>query len=145
VLVDQVTKWLVICNLPVDSVHVVIDGFFSLVNWRNTGAAWGMLQGWNIVLILLSLATFVGLFVFRNTFQLHRPICRIALGLIMGGILGNLIDRVRFGYVVDFLLFYIRDYPWPAFNVADSGICVGVGLYIIGSWRQEKKDNVKPA
>jgi signal peptidase II len=83
----------------------------------------------------VSLLTILGLYLFRRSFQLQRRANRVALGLIAGGIAGNLIDRVRLGCVVDFLDFYVGRHHWPAFNIADSAICIGVALYIISSWR----------
>lgn len=136
---DQWTKWLVVRFIPFEDSRVVIDGFFELVHWHNTGAAWGIFQDFNTLLALISLLTVLGLYLFRHSFQLHRPSCRVALGLIAGGIIGNLIDRIRLGAVIDFLHFYVGKYHWPAFNVADSAICIGVGLYIIASWRSEPK------
>ncbi|HTS19359.1 MAG TPA: signal peptidase II [Verrucomicrobiae bacterium] len=131
---DQFTKWLVQRSIGPADTRVVIDGFFSLVNWRNTGAAWGMFQHYNLLLIAVSVSTMLALWWFRRSFPLRRPGARLALGLIAGGIFGNLIDRIRLGSVIDFLNFSIGSYHWPAFNVADSAICIGVGLYILLSW-----------
>ena len=142
---DQFTKWLVVRCIGPEESRVVIAGFFDLVNWPNTGAAWSMLQDYNVVLIAVSLLAILALYLFRHTFQLQRPGPRIALGLITGGIIGNLIDRVRVGHVTDFLFFYIGRYHWPAFNLADSAICVGVGLYIILSWRSDRETKPNPA
>jgi signal peptidase II len=136
---DQLTKWLVVRCIGPEESRVVIPGFFNLVNWHNTGAAWGILQDYNLVLTVISALTVLALYFFRHTFQLHRPGARVALGLITGGIIGNLIDRVRVQHVIDFLYFYIGRYHWPAFNVADSAICVGVSLYIIVTWRSERQ------
>ncbi len=133
---DQFTKWVVVRFISPEETRVVIAGFFSLVNWRNTGAAWGIFQHYNLLLTVVSLLTVLVLWLFRHSFSLGRPGPRLALGLIAGGIVGNLIDRVRVGSVIDFLYFSIGRYHWPAFNVADSSICVGVGLYIILSWRE---------
>ena len=135
VALDQLSKWLVVCSIRPEETRVVISGFFSLVNWRNTGAAWGIFRDYNFVLTAISLLTVLALYLFRHSFQLSRPGPRLALGLIAGGIIGNLIDRVHIGSVIDFLSFYVGEYHWPAFNVADSAICVGVGLYILLSWR----------
>jgi signal peptidase II len=134
---DQLSKWLIVRSLTEDESRVVINGFFSLVNWPNTGTAWSILQNCNPVLVVVSLLALLGMFFFRRSFPLNRPGWRIALGLIMGGIVGNLIDRVRVHHVTDFLFFYVGRYKWPAFNVADSAICCGVGLYIILSWRND--------
>lgn len=136
---DQATKLLVVRYLGEAEARVVIPEFFNLVHWRNTGAAWGMLQGWNWVLAGISILTVLALYLFRHTLQLEKPAARVALGLITGGIIGNFIDRVRVGSVIDFLDFHIAGRHWPAFNVADSAICCGVALYILVTWRSEPK------
>ena len=118
---------------PIESL-VVIDGFFNIVNWRNTGAAWGIFQDRNFLLALVSLATVLVLYLLRHSFQLDRKACRIALGLIGGGIIGNLVDRLRVGSVIDFLDFHINGYHWPAFNVADAAITVGVVALLLDAF-----------
>jgi signal peptidase II len=134
-VLDQFTKWWVVHSIRPDESRVVIPGFFTLVNWPNTGAAWGIFQDSNLVLTVVSVLAILALFLFRRAFQLQRPSLRVVLGLISGGIIGNLIDRLHVHHVIDFLFFYVGQYHWPAFNVADSAICIGVGLYIILSWR----------
>lgn len=146
VLFDQITKWLVVRAIAVDQPTVVIDGFFQLVNWRNTGAAWGMLQGYNGVLALVSVVTVVALILFRRSLGVGQSgLCAATIALIIGGIIGNLIDRVRVGSVIDFLDFYIGDHHWPAFNVADSAICIGVALYVIASWQHDTNKSAPSA
>jgi signal peptidase II len=135
---DQCTKWLMMRWLEQERSRIVIQGFFNLVRWTNTGAAWGILQDRNFVLTMISVMTILGLYLFRHSFQFNRQLGRVALGLIAGGIVGNLIDRVRLGHVVDFLDFHLGAHHWPAFNVADAAICVGVALYILDSWRAEQ-------
>jgi len=135
---DQLTKWWVVRSIRPEESRVVIAGFFSLVNWRNTGAAWGMFRNHNLVFTVILLLALAALYFLRHSFQLNHPGARVSLGLIAGGIIGNLIDRARIGSVIDFLLFYVDRYRWPAFNVADSAICIGVGLYIIVSWRGDR-------
>lgn len=133
--VDQATKFLIERTLaPLES-RVVIPGCFNLVNWRNTGAAWGMFQDSNLVLTIVGVLCILGLIAFRRSLLLTHRASALALGLILGGIVGNTIDRLRVGAVIDFLDFYVGVRHWPAFNVADSGICVGVALYLIVSWR----------
>jgi signal peptidase II len=136
---DQLTKWLVIRCLEQNESRIVIGGFFNLVRWTNTGAAWGILQDRNLVLTVISVVTILTLYLFRHSFQFNRALGRVALSLIVGGIVGNLIDRVRLGHVVDFLDFHVGRHHWPAFNVADAAICVGVALYILDSWRAEQE------
>jgi signal peptidase II len=132
-ILDQLTKFWALHRLPSGIPVAVIDGFFSLTLIENRGLAFGMLAGipagWRWVVALLSIGALavlaiVGLRMLPGGGRLTP----LALGLIFGGAVGNLIDRGRFGAVVDFLDFYWRGYHWPAFNVADSAITVGVAL-----------------
>jgi signal peptidase II len=141
-VVDQVTKLVVLRTLDFHGERIVIDGFFRFVHWGNTGAAWSMFRGNNAVLALTALAALIILFLSRHHFDLHTPGGQIALGLIFGGILGNLLDRIRVGHVIDFLRFYLirrngEEVGFPAFNIADSAICIGVGLLFILSFQGE--------
>jgi len=136
---DQLTKYWAVTRLkPVGSVAVV-PGFFSLTYVENQGAAWGMLAGRHLFLIGFSLLTLAFLFWRRR--QLFDPLWggRLTLTLLMGGILGNLIDRIRLNYVVDFLDFFWGHHHFPAFNVADSAICCGVFLFILTQWIHDRK------
>ena len=130
-ILDQATKSFAQGRLARRADIPLIPGFFDLTYVENTGAAWGMLQGQSLLLVGMSVVMVTILIVCRKHFVDARPITHISTGLIIGGIVGNLIDRVRLGYVIDFLDFYWRDYSFPAFNVADSAICVGVGIYIL--------------
>jgi signal peptidase II len=134
VILDQVTKHLITLRFYLGESIPVVPGFFDLAYVRNTGAAWGMLGGFNGLLVALSLAVLVVLIFFRRSFLTDSLIHRLALGLMLGGIVGNLLDRVRLQYVVDFLDFHWQMHHFPAFNVADSAICVGVGLYMISAF-----------
>jgi signal peptidase II len=144
-LADQLTKWLVLRWVHPEYPVAVVDGFFRLINWQNTGAAWGLFQDSNVVLAVISVLTVIALYLFRHSFQIHLVGSQIALGLIAGGIVGNVIDRFWHGHVVDFLDFYIDGHHWPAFNVADSAICCGVGLYLIVSFLAERRAPVQSA
>ena len=141
---DQITKLVVLKFLEYGEERPVLDGFFRLVHWGNTGAAWSMFRGNNAVLAAVALLALLILFFTRHQFDSHRLGGQVSLGLIFGGILGNLLDRLRIGHVVDFLYFYLvrrdgREAGFPAFNVADSAICIGVGLLFILSWQHEPK------
>jgi len=133
-LLDQATKWLIRQHFTPGEVTPMIPGFFDLAYIRNTGAAWGMLGGLNGWLAGLSIVMLVLVVVFRRSFLSDVPIHRIALGCMIAGIAGNLMDRLRLNYVVDFLYFHWGPHYFPAFNVADSAICIGVGLYIVSSF-----------
>lgn len=134
VWIDQLTKlWVRASFVYGGEPHVVIPGFFNLVYVRNEGAAWGMLGGQMPILIILSIVVLILLAVYRRKVLNPTLDHRIALGLMVGGICGNLIDRVRVSWVTDFLDFHIGTHHFPSFNVADSAICVAVGLYMLSS------------
>jgi len=135
VLFDQWTKFLVTKHLVYQQdVIEIIPDFFRLVHIRNTGAAFGMLSKHTFVLSFVSLFMLILIVIFRREFNEDRLIHRIAFGLLIGGIIGNLIDRFKMSYVVDFLDVYIGRSHWPAFNIADSCICIAVTIYIITSF-----------
>ena len=143
-VIDQLTKLVVLRVLDFADHHVVIDGFFKFVHWGNTGAAWSLFYGNNGLLALISLGALLVLFLTRHRFDTQVWAGQVAFGLIFGGILGNLTDRLRIGHVVDFIRFYLQqrgggEVGFPAFNVADSAICIGVGLLFLVSWRAENE------
>ncbi|MBA3004418.1 MAG: signal peptidase II [Desulfurivibrio sp.] len=138
VVFDQLTKGLVMAYFGLYELKPLIPGLFNLTYLTNTGAAFGMLAGaqsvWRQVFFVgVAVVAIVVLFFSYRQFRSQGRIFAHAIGLIAGGAVGNLIDRLRFGAVVDFLDFYIGTHHWPAFNVADSAITIGVGLFILGS------------
>ena len=142
---DQFTKWLVQQRIsPGDEINI-IPGFFNLAHRANTGAAWSLFTGNNFLLAVIALAALVVLYLSRRQFSAHRILGQIAFGLIFGGIIGNLTDRLLPARraVVDFLHFYMARrgtaevWDFPAFNVADSAICTGVVLIFLINWRNE--------
>ena len=145
VLLDQLTKTLVLNTMVFGrDERVIVDGFFKFVHWGNTGAAWSMFHGNNEFLAIVSLIALLVLFLYRRHFDTRTTLGQISLGLIFGGIVGNLIDRLFRGHVIDFIYFYLqqrggREVGFPAFNIADMAICTGVGLLFILSWRQESQ------
>jgi signal peptidase II len=147
---DQATKILVSRQLEFLGERVLLDGFFKLVHWGNTGAAWSLFHGSNLPLALFSGIALLALFIFRRHFGTETRTGQIAVGLLFGGIIGNLIDRLRVDHVIDFFRFYVRlresglEAGFPAFNLADSAICIGVGLLLLLSWREGRAEK-KPA
>jgi signal peptidase II len=137
---DQLTKQAVRANFVYGESSPVIEGFFNLVYVRNDGAAWNILSGHGIVLILISMAVLVLLVVYRRSFLQEQLSHHILLGLMIGGIAGNLVDRIRFGWVTDFLDFQFGSYHYPSFNVADSAICIAVSLYVLTNLFQKKEE-----
>ena len=143
---DQLTKWWVVAHMvPYDDPRPVIENFFYLCHWQNTGAAFSVGTGNNWFFVVLSAVTLAGLLVFYARGVFKDLLSRIGVALLVAGILGNLTDRLRFQHVVDFLLFdlHVRfANPWPAFNVADSCIFVATACFIIASLRESRKPPV---
>lgn len=129
---DQLTKLMVIRNIPLQDAIVVIPGFFAVTHVYNTGAAFSMMHDSNGFFTILSLAVLVGLIVLRRHFAGYLMLSGWAL--LISGILGNVTDRILRGHVVDFLDFQFGNYHWPAFNVADSCICIAAGLFLISGF-----------
>lgn len=150
--VDQFTKWLVLHTTYEGDEIVVIPGFFNLAHRANTGAAWSLFTGNNSILAVIALVALVALFLARNHFHARTLAGQFALGLIFGGIIGNLTDRLLPGRqaVVDFLHFYLQrrgssvPLDFPAFNVADSAICTGVALIFLINWKTESAPSPSP-
>lgn len=140
---DVLTKAWVLHSIPYGSYNppwkTLIPGFLHLVHIGNSGAAFGMLQGFSWLLAALAIVALVAIYLFRRDLELHRRGIQIIFGLIIGGILGNFIDRVVHGEVIDFIDVHLPfALPWigsrfPSFNIADSGITCGVGAYLLYS------------
>jgi signal peptidase II len=133
-VLDQATKWLALASLdPYEP--MVVTPFFNLVLVWNRGVSFGMLSGdpawgpWYLTGMSAAIGAFLIVWLYRES----RMVTRVALWLVLAGAVGNIIDRLRFGAVVDFLDFHAFGYHWPAFNVADSAIVVGAGLILLDS------------
>ena len=145
---DQLTKLAVLHLLGPLEERVVVEGFFKFVHWQNTGAAFSMFHQKNSILAGISGVAVIALWIFRRHFEAQRLVGQIALGLLFGGIVGNLLDRLLPSrqHVIDFLRFYLEprgggEIGFPAFNVADTAICTGVGLLILLSWKSNAQQN----
>lgn len=141
VALDLYTKHLV-QNAFVFGEHLTMTSFFDLVRYHNTGAAFSFLadaggwQKWFFTAITAIAVIVITYLIIKNPQQ--KLFC-MGLALVLGGAIGNLYDRLTLGYVVDFLYFHINALYWPAFNVADSAICIGVGLLLLDSFKKENK------
>jgi signal peptidase II len=157
-LLDRITKYWVLHSIDPDQPRPVIDGFFHLVNITNTGAAFGSFKNNNAFFIAISCVALLFALVLLLGRHEHGAADRpkslwwtrnfwrdLSLALLLAGVLGNLTDRLLYGHVIDFLLFDFGSHvpsflhPWPAFNVADSCICIAVLFFIVHSFRQEKR------
>jgi len=136
---DQITKRWIVANFESYSAIQVIPGWFNVVYVVNTGAAFGSFKDSNPFFIGISVVTLLALLVFQWRGAFRDGWTKTGVALLIAGILGNLTDRFLYGHVVDFLDFHMGEHHWPSFNVADSCICVAVGLFLIGSIVEEKR------
>ena len=150
IVLDIWTKWLVLAKIGLHDTVDVIPNFFQLVHVRNTGAAFGI--GANaaskLVPLLLNIgaiAVFGVVVVYALRSAVTDRVLQTGLHLILGGAIGNLLDRFRFGYVVDFLDVYVGSHHWPAFNVADSAICIGIGLLFLDMRKKPESETTETA
>ena len=132
-LLDRWTKSLIQARFELNDTVSVIDGFFNITYVRNTGVAFGILDAASLplksaALAILTIAAIAGVIVYSWRTPVNQKMLQVGLSLILAGALGNLYDRINYGYVIDFLEIYFRNYHWPAFNVADSAISTGVVL-----------------
>ena len=133
VVIDQLTKYVVLNYVLSEYVAIVLTPFFAVVRAWNTGVSFSMFNNWGIngVYILSGVALIIVTVLLIWLKNEHNKVIQLALGFIIGGALGNVIDRIRLGAVFDFLDFYVGEYHWPAFNMADSFICVGAFIIVI--------------
>ena len=136
--VDQATKWLIVKKMELGQSISVIDQVFYITSHRNRGAAFGILQDQRYFFIIITIIV-VGAVIYYLQKHAHDTLLKTALALVLGGAVGNFIDRLLHGEVVDFLDVKIGSYDFPIFNVADSALVIGVGLIFIQSFMESKK------
>jgi signal peptidase II len=149
VVCDQLTKLWILQNFALYDSTVIIPGLFNLTFLRNTGAAFGMFAGHpalfrQLFFITMAVVALVVIILMQRKLGSQNSWYTISLAFISGGAVGNLIDRIAYGSVIDFLDVYIGSHHWPAFNIADSGITVGVCIFLITQFledRQERRKN----
>ena len=139
-LLDVISKWIIRENIRQGDGYAVIPGFFNIRHDRNTGAAFGILSDQRTFLILITVAALIFIFWYSFRFQNSRWM-QCALGFLLGGAIGNFIDRIFLGSVVDFLQFGIESKRlfWPTFNVADVSVCIGAGMLIVFLFKVQNK------
>ena len=147
-LLDQWTKSLVVQRLPLYQRVEVIQGFFNLTHVRNTGGAFGIFGGekggvGSVLFVVVSMVAIGAIIFLFIRIREGEKTLALSFSLVLSGAIGNLIDRLRYGEVVDFLDFHLSTYHWPAFNVADSAICIGIGLMALELLRREGKKSAK--
>ncbi|MBI4177879.1 signal peptidase II [bacterium] len=142
-VLDQATKWLIRANFHPYETRQILGDVFHLTFYQNTGMAFGLLEGYSGVIAVFSVFAIGFLIYFSRRFRKEKIILA-SLGLVIGGALGNLVDRIVLTGVVDFLDFGFGKYRWPAFNVADICISVGIGLLVLYSARPPEPGDDRP-
>jgi len=132
IIIDQFTKLLIIKKFNINETLPIINNIFHLTYIQNTGAGFGILKGFNILLILISIVVVIIIIYYIKNIKENEKILQILLAFVLAGTIGNLIDRIRLNYVIDFLDFRI----WPVFNIADSFITIGIIGLIIYFWKK---------
>jgi signal peptidase II len=140
-LLDQLTKWLISTRIPLHGSVVVIKGFINLVHIRNTGVAFGILSGSNmpyraVILALISLVAMIFIVMYLRNLRADQTRWLVGISVVFGGALGNFIDRAVYGEVIDFIDCYLGRFHWPAFNVADSAVTIGIGYLMFNIVRR---------
>lgn len=148
VVIDQITKQVIVHQMVIGESISVIDGFLSITSHRNAGAAWGMLQGKMLFFYVVTLVIVGVLLYWIKTLDFKKErLLGIALALILGGAIGNFIDRILYQHVIDFIDVIIFGYDFPIFNIADSSLTIGVilmGIDTIKAMIQEAKEKSTP-
>ncbi|WP_163579715.1 signal peptidase II [Gracilibacillus saliphilus] len=146
VIVDQLTKWLIVTNMEIGERITVIEPFFYLTSHRNSGAAWGILQGQMFFFYIITVIVIGFIIFYIQKYGKESKWLRLALAFVLGGAIGNFIDRLFRKEVVDFFDVYIGTYDYPIFNIADSALVVGViaiFIYTFLDERNKKRSNQK--
>lgn len=143
IILDQITKWLVEKNLELGESIKIIDNFLYITSHRNRGAAWGILQGQMWFFYVITAIVIIGIIYYIQKYVKGKWLLGVSLGMMLGGAIGNFIDRVVRKEVVDFINTYIFGYDFPVFNIADSSLVVGVCLLMIHMFLEERESKEK--
>jgi signal peptidase II len=143
IFIDQWTKWLIVKYMELGQSIPVIETFFYLTSHRNRGAAWGMLQGQMWFFYIITVIVIGAVIYYMQRYAKEQPLLGLSLGFILGGAIGNFIDRLLRKEVVDFIDVYIFSYNYPIFNIADSALVIGVGMIMILTFLEGKQEKEK--
>ncbi len=140
IIVDQLTKWLVVRYMELGESIPIIHNFLYLSSHRNRGAAWGILEGQMYFFYIITVGVVIGLIIYLQKLPKDQPWMKLALSLMLGGAIGNFIDRLLHQEVIDFINTFIFTYDFPIFNVADSALVIGVGIILVLTILEGKKE-----
>ncbi|WP_338753927.1 signal peptidase II [Bacillus sp. FJAT-52991] len=140
ILLDQWTKWLIVKSMSIGESVEVIENFLYITSHRNTGAAWGMLEGRLWFFYIITVIVVIGIVYYMQTEAKNKPLMQVSLAFLLGGAIGNFIDRIFRKEVVDFINTYIFSYDFPIFNIADAALTIGVVLLMIAMIIEDRKE-----
>ena len=143
ILLDQITKWLIVSKMYLGESIPIIDNIFYITSHRNRGAAWGILQGQMWLFYVITIVVIVAIMYYLYKAAKGKWILGVSLALMLGGAIGNFIDRVMRKEVVDFIHTYVFGYNFPVFNIADSALVIGVILLMIQMVLEERETKEK--
>jgi signal peptidase II len=143
ILLDQFTKWLIVKKMHLGESITIIEDFLYITSHRNRGAAWGILQGQMWFFYIITVIVIIGIIYYIQKYAKGKWLLGTSLGLMLGGAIGNFIDRLFRKEVVDFVNTFIFSYDFPIFNIADSALVIGVGLLMIQMLREEREAKEK--
>ncbi|MGG3560092.1 signal peptidase II [Neobacillus rhizosphaerae] len=143
ILLDQITKWLIVSKMNLGDSIPIIDNILYITSHRNRGAAWGILQGQMWLFYVITIIVIVAIMYYMHKAAKGKWLLGVSLALMLGGAIGNFIDRVVRKEVVDFIHTYIFTYNFPVFNIADSALVVGVVVLMIQMLREERESKEK--
>lgn len=139
IIIDQSSKWLIVKKMTIGESIEIVKGFLYITSHRNTGAAWGMLAGQMMFFYIITVIVVIIIIYYIHKEARQNLLLGISLSLILGGAIGNFIDRLVKKEVVDFINTYIFSYDFPVFNIADSALVIGVGILMIHMFTEEKR------
>ena len=139
ILLDQWTKWLIVKSMELGESIPVIENLLHITSHRNRGAAWGMLEGQFWLFYIITAIVVVAIIYFMQKEAKGKPLMKISLAVLLGGAIGNFIDRLFRGEVVDFVQTFIFSYRFPIFNIADAALTIGVILLFIAMFMEDRK------
>ncbi|MDZ5470722.1 signal peptidase II [Bacillus sp. 31A1R] len=139
IALDQWTKWLIVKKMELGESIQVIENFLYITSHRNRGAAWGILQGQMWFFYVVTIVVIIGIIYYMYKAARGKWLLGVSLGFMLGGAIGNFIDRVYYKEVVDFINTYILGYDFPIFNIADSALVIGVGMLMIQMFKEERE------
>ena len=145
VILDQLTKWMVVKNMELGERIAIWDPWFGLLSHRNRGAAWGMLEGQMWLFTIVTIGVIIGIIYFYHKEAKGKPFFQVSLMLLLGGAIGNFIDRLYYGEVVDFVdvLIPIMNYHFPIFNIADAALTIAVIMLLIAMIMEDRAEKKK--